>query len=69
MTKRWPHIRPLTDEEEAEIQRAIADDQDAWEASEDELREVYTFSEFRDLLRQQENGSGNFHKPDKASVK
>lgn len=43
MTKRWPNIRPLTDEEEAEIQRAIASDPDTWEATEEELKNARPF--------------------------
>lgn len=42
---RWSDIRPLTDEEEEEIQRAIASDPDTWEASEEELRNARPFSE------------------------
>lgn len=42
---RWSDIRPLTDEEEEEIQRAIASDPDTWEASEEDLRNARPFSE------------------------
>lgn len=50
MTKRLPDIRPLTDEEEEEIQRAIASDPDTWEATEEELKNAKPFREvFPDL--------------------
>jgi hypothetical protein len=45
MTKRWPDFPPLTDEEEAEIQRQIAANPDTFEASDEELRRPYTFAE------------------------
>lgn len=69
MTKRWPNIRPLTDEEEAEIQRAIASDPDTFEASEQELNHVYTFSEFLAVLKQEDAGSGKIESQLDASVK
>lgn len=42
---RWPDARPLTDEEEEEIQRAIASDPDTWELSEEDIRNARPFSE------------------------
>lgn len=69
MTKRWPNIRPLTDEEEAEIQRAIASDPDTFEASEEELKYVYTFSEFLAVLKQEDADSGKIDSQLDAPVK
>lgn len=42
---RWPDARPLTDEEEEEIQRAIASDPDTWELSEEDIKNARPFSE------------------------
>ncbi|MGR6466576.1 BrnA antitoxin family protein [Rhizobium sp. PAMB 3182] len=45
MTGKLKHLRPLTDEEEAEIQRAIALDPDAPEATDEELAQARPFAE------------------------
>lgn len=45
MAKPRPHIPPLTDEEEAEIQRQIASDPDNPEATEEELANARPFAE------------------------
>jgi uncharacterized protein (DUF4415 family) len=45
------HIPPLTDEEEAEIQREIADDPESAEATDEELAKARPFAEvFPDLM-------------------
>ncbi|MGR6431828.1 BrnA antitoxin family protein [Rhizobium sp. PAMB 3174] len=50
MTGKLKHLRPLTDEEEAEIQRAIALDPDAPEATDEQLAKARPFAEvFPDL--------------------
>lgn len=44
-------IRPLTDEEEAEIQRQIASDPDDWETTDEDLANARPFAEvFPDLM-------------------
>jgi uncharacterized protein (DUF4415 family) len=49
MSKR--KLRPLTDEEEAEIQRNIAEDPDDWEATEEDFKNAKPFAEaFPDLM-------------------
>lgn len=45
MTGRFAHLPPLTDEEEAAIQREIANDPDAYEATDEELAHPMTFAE------------------------
>lgn len=45
MNKLFKHIRPLTDEEEAEIQRQIASDPDAPEATDEQLAQARPFRE------------------------
>ena len=45
MTKKQQRILTLTDEEEAEIQREIADDPDAPEATDEELAQARPFAE------------------------
>lgn len=45
MKKVRPYIRPLTDEEEAEIQRQIAEDPDDAEATDEELAQAKPFAE------------------------
>jgi uncharacterized protein (DUF4415 family) len=51
MKRRQVKILPLTDEEEAEIQREIAEDPDAPEATEEELAQARPFAEvFPELL-------------------
>ncbi len=46
-----PQIPPLTDEEEAEIQRKIANDPDSPEATDEELAEARPFAEvFPELM-------------------
>ena len=50
MTTKFKKVKPLTDEEEAEIQRQIASDPDAPEATEEQLRQGKPFAEmFPDL--------------------
>ena len=44
-------VPPLTDEEEAEIQRQIAEDPDDWEATDEELANARPFAEvFPELM-------------------
>lgn len=45
MGKRFQHIPPLTDDEEADIQREIAGDPDAPEATDEELAQATPFAE------------------------
>ncbi|MER8482753.1 BrnA antitoxin family protein [Mesorhizobium sp. M1322] len=45
MSNRKSHIRPLTDEEEAEIQRQIAVDPDDAEATDEQLAQAKPFAE------------------------
>lgn len=45
MTKRFPNVPNLTDEEEAEIQRQIADDPDTWEMTDEEMAQARPFAE------------------------
>ena len=45
MTGRFSHLPPLTDEEEAEIQRQIAEDPDDFEATDEELAQARPFAE------------------------
>ena len=50
MTIKYSNQRPLTDEEEAEIQKLIANDPDAPEATDDQIRQAKPFMEaFPDL--------------------
>ena len=50
---RFSDIPPLTDEEEAAIQRGIASDPDTWELSEEDLKNARPFSEvFPELYAQ-----------------
>ena len=50
MTSRFKHIKPLTDEEEAQIQKQIASDPDAPELTDEQLRQGRPFAEvFPDL--------------------
>lgn len=42
---RWSNVRPLTDEEEEEIQRAIESDPDTWELSAEDIKNARPFSE------------------------
>lgn len=50
MSTKFKHIKPLTDEEEAEIQRQIASDPDAPEATDEQLAQAKSFAEaFPDL--------------------
>lgn len=47
---KFKHIKPLTDEEEAEIQQQIASDPDAPEATDEQLAQAKPFAEaFPDL--------------------
>jgi len=45
VAKRTRHFAPVTDAEEAEIQREIADDSDAPEATDDDLAQARPFAE------------------------
>ena len=45
MTSSKRKLRPLTDEEEAEIQEQIAADPEDWEASDDDLAKAKPFTE------------------------
>jgi hypothetical protein len=45
MGDKFKHLPPLTDEEEAEIQRQIANDPDAPEATDEQLAHPMTFAE------------------------
>lgn len=45
MSKAKPYVRPLTDEEEAEIQRQIAADPDDAEATDEQLAQAKPFAE------------------------
>ena len=50
MGTRYKHLPPLTDEEEAEIQRKIASDPDAPEATDEQIAQAKPFKEvFTDL--------------------
>ena len=50
MATKFKHIKPLTDEEEAQIQRQIASDPDSPELTEEQLRQGRPFAEvFPDL--------------------
>ena len=58
-------IPPLTDEEEAEIQREIASDPDNPEATDEELAQFRPFAEaFPDLAESIRRGRGRPPKPD-----
>ena len=62
-----PKIPPLTDEEEAEIQRMIAEDPDDYEATDEELAQARPFAEvFPDLAESIRRGRG---RPPKADAK
>jgi len=51
MTRKFAANQPLTDEEEAEIQKMIASDVDAPEATDEQIAQAKTFAEvFPDLL-------------------
>ena len=45
MTSKFKHLPPLTDDEEAEIQRQIALDPHDYESSDDDLRKAKPFAE------------------------
>ncbi|WP_425277471.1 BrnA antitoxin family protein [Bartonella queenslandensis] len=50
MMTKYPYIKPLTDEEEAEIQKEIAHDPDAPEATDEQIAQAKSFAEvFPDL--------------------
>ena len=58
-------IPPLTDEEEAEIQRQIAEDPDDLEPTDEELAQAKPFAEvFPDLAESIRRGRGRPPKPD-----
>ena len=58
-------IPPLTDEEEAEIQRRIAEDPDDFEPTDEELAQAKPFAEvFPDLAESIRRGRGRPPKPD-----
>jgi uncharacterized protein (DUF4415 family) len=60
-------LRPITDEEEAEIQRMIAEDPDDHEATDEELAQAKPFSEvFPDLAESVRRSRG---RPPKADPK
>lgn len=60
-----PRIPPLTDEEEAEIQRMIAEDPDDYEATDEELAQARPFAEaFPDLMESIRRSRGRPPKPD-----
>jgi len=62
MTSRFP---PITDEEEAEIQRQIAEDPDNPEATDEELAQFKPFAEaFPDLAESIRRNRGRPPKPD-----
>jgi uncharacterized protein (DUF4415 family) len=59
MTRKFAHIRPLTVAEEADIQRAIAGDRDAPEATDEELAQAKPFAEmFPDLAKTMRRAAG-----------
>lgn len=45
MDAKKKYVEPLTDEEEAEIRRQIAEDPDDWEATDEELSKARPFAE------------------------
>ncbi|WP_019223241.1 BrnA antitoxin family protein [Bartonella rattaustraliani] len=50
MSTKYPYIKPLTDEEEAEIQKEIANDPDAPELTDEKISQAKSFAEvFPDL--------------------
>jgi uncharacterized protein (DUF4415 family) len=60
-----PKIPALTDEEEAEIQRMIAEDPDDYEATDEELAQARPFAEvFPDLAESIRRSRGRPPKPD-----
>jgi uncharacterized protein (DUF4415 family) len=63
-------IRPLTDEEEAEIQKQIASDPDAPELTDEQLARPMSFAEAHpqlvDALRKRLGGRPKLEKPKKA---
>jgi uncharacterized protein (DUF4415 family) len=60
-----PRIPPLTDEEEAEIQRQIAEDPDDYEATDEELAQAHPFAEaFPELAESIRRTRGRPPKPD-----
>jgi uncharacterized protein (DUF4415 family) len=62
-----PKVPPLTDEEEAEIQREIAEDPDDYEATDEELAQARPFAEaFPDLMESIRRSRG---RPPKADAK
>jgi uncharacterized protein (DUF4415 family) len=62
-----PKAPPLTDEEEAEIQRQIAEDPDDYEATDEELAQARPFGEaFPDLMESIRRSRG---RPAKADAK
>jgi uncharacterized protein (DUF4415 family) len=67
---RFKHIPPLTDEEEAQIQRQIASDPDAPEATDEELAHPMTFAEslpeMAAALRKRLGGRPKLDRPKKA---
>ena len=60
-----PKVPSLTDEEEAEIQRMIAEDPDDYEATDEELAQARPFAEvFPDLAESIRRSRGRPPKPD-----
>jgi uncharacterized protein (DUF4415 family) len=70
MGSRNRRIRPLTDEEEAEIQREIAADPDAPEATDEELAQgrpfAEMFPELAEKMRRNIGGRPRLEKPKKS---
>jgi hypothetical protein len=69
MTVKFSSKRPLTDEEEAEIQRMIASDPDNPELTEEQLAQMRPFKEvFPDLYESIQRSRGRrLEKPKKAA--
>jgi uncharacterized protein (DUF4415 family) len=70
MGTKFKHLPPLTDEEEAEIQREIATDPDAPEATDEQLAHAMTFAEalpeLAEALQKRLAGRPKLDKPKKA---
>lgn len=70
MGTKFKHIPALTDEEEAQIQRQIASDPDAPEATDEELAHPMTFAEalpeLAEALRKRLGGRPRLERPKRA---